>query len=323
MIFSQTGLAARALPERAPRSAGGFSRRTSHGLRRWFSSMTRVEQPAHAMPEVAGKLDAGWEGALEKFDGQLSSADQADAAEVRMPDRYAHKNPQQVADAAPDIGLSESCSAMNSVFGCGLMVRADVSLLLAGRGIPSLVVGTEREVVMNRSPDEVPAEIHGFSQPDVEPTPWSAGLKEIVAADTFWLSTVRLDGRPHVTPLIAVWLDEAVWFSTGPEERKAENLAANPFCILTTGCSDLTDGALDVVLEGRAERVTVDAELEPVARAFAAKYGTETWDYVVREGGFVHQASGGRAIVFRVRPARGLGFRKGDSFSQTTWRFYR
>lgn len=27
--------------------------------------------------------------------------------------------------------------------------------------------------------------------------------------------------------------------------------------------------------------------------------------------------------VFRVRPVRGLGFRKGDASSQTTWRFER
>ena len=128
---------------------------------------------------------------------------------------------------------------------------------------------------MSTSRDGVSAEIHGFSQPGATPTPWSAGLEEILAADTFWLSTVRRDGRPHVTPLIAVWHDEAIWFSTGPEERKAENLATNPSCILTTGRSDLAPGALDVLLEGRAERVSSDAELEPIAAAFAAKYGTE------------------------------------------------
>ena len=44
---------------------------------------------------------------------------------------------------------------------------------------------------------------------------------------------------------------------------------------------------------------------------------------MVREGAFIHQAADARAIVFRVRPVRGLGFRKGDSFSQTTWRFSR
>ncbi len=169
----------------------------------------------------------------------------------------------------------------------------------------------------------VSAEIHGFSHPDATPTPWEEGLREVVAADTFWISTVREDGRPHVTPLIAVWHGDAIWFSTGAEERKARNLAGNPSCVLTTGRSDLADGALDVVLEGRAERVTEDGELEPIAAAFATKYGTGTWDFVVRDGAFGHRGSGGRALVFRVRPVRGLGFRKGGVFSQTTWRFSR
>jgi hypothetical protein len=173
------------------------------------------------------------------------------------------------------------------------------------------------------TPDHVIAEIHGFSDPDATPLPWSAGLEQVIAADTFWLSTVGPDGRPHVTPLIAVWHGEAIWFSTGPAERKAKNPAENPRCVLTTGQSDLVEGALDVVLEGEAEQVTVDAELEPIAAAFAAKYGTDTWDYVARDGAFIQPAAGARALVFRVRPARGLGFRKGDSFSQTTWRFSR
>ena len=104
--------------------------------------------------------------------------------------------------------------------------------------------------------EDVTAEIHGFSEPDSTPTPWAAGLEQLRAADTFWLSTVRPDGRPHVTPLIAVWHAGALWFATGPEERKARNLAENPWCVLTTGRSDLVEGALDVVLEGRAEQVT-------------------------------------------------------------------
>lgn len=53
--------------------------------------------------------------------------------------------------------------------------------------------------------EDVTAEIHGFSEPDATPTPWAVGLEQLRAADTFWLSTVRPDGRPHVTPLIAVW----------------------------------------------------------------------------------------------------------------------
>lgn len=174
---------------------------------------------------------------------------------------------------------------------------------------------------MGQPVDGVIAEIHGFSVPGAEPVPWSAGLEHVVTADTFWLSTVRPDGRPHVTPLTAVWHGDALWFSTGPEERKAQNLRRNPSCVLTAGCSDLAEGALDVVLEGVAEQITNDAELRPVAEAHALKYGTQTWDYVVRDGAFAHRSLGGRATVFRVRPVRGLGFRKGDTFSQTTWRF--
>jgi hypothetical protein len=179
----------------------------------------------------------------------------------------------------------------------------------------------EKEVGM--AEEDVTAEIHGFSQPDSTPTSWAAGLEQLRAADTFWLSTVRPDGRPHVTPLIAVWHAGALWFATGPEERKASNLAENPSCVLTTGRSDLAEGALDVVLEGRAEQVTDDTELEPVATAFAVKYPTGPWDFVVRDGAFSDRDVGGRVIVFRVRPVRGLGFRKGDRFSQTTWRWSR
>jgi hypothetical protein len=151
---------------------------------------------------------------------------------------------------------------------------------------------------------------------------WAAGLEQLRSADTFWL-TVRPDGRPHVTPLIAVRHADTIWFATGPEERKAQKLAANPSCVLTTGASDLVEGAFDVVIEGRAEQVTDDADLEPVAAAFAAKYPGGPWDFVVRDGAFSDGDVGGRVLVFRVRPVRGLGFRKGDHYSQTTWRWSR
>ena len=167
------------------------------------------------------------------------------------------------------------------------------------------------------------AEIHGFSEPDSMPTPWAAAIEQLREANTYWLSTVRPDGRPHVTPLIAVWHAEALWFATGPEERKAKNLAENPSCVLTTGRSDLAAGALDLMIEGRAKQVTDDAELEPVATAFADKYPTGPWDFDVRDGAFSDRDARRRVLVFRVRPVRGLGFRKGDQFSQTTWRGFR
>lgn len=168
--------------------------------------------------------------------------------------------------------------------------------------------------------EDVTAEIHGFSEPGASPTPWALGAEQVAAADTYWLATVRPDGRPHVTPLIGIWHANALWFCTGPDERKALNLADNPACAVTCGGSALADGALDVVLEGRAELVTDDAALEPIATAITAKYPGGPWDFVVRDGAFSDRTMGGRVLVFRVRPERGLGFRKGDQFSQTTWR---
>jgi nitroimidazol reductase NimA-like FMN-containing flavoprotein (pyridoxamine 5'-phosphate oxidase superfamily) len=64
-----------------------------------------------------------------------------------------------------------------------------------------------------------------FSSDDATATPWAEAREVLAAAKVYWLSTVRPDGRPHVTPTAAVWLDDALYFSTGQAERKARNLA--------------------------------------------------------------------------------------------------
>ena len=69
----------------------------------------------------------------------------------------------------------------------------------------------------------------------------------------FWLSTVRRDGRPHVTPLPTIWLDDRLHFCTGSEEQKTKNLESDARCVITTGTNALHSG-LDVVVEGTAAR---------------------------------------------------------------------
>lgn len=157
-----------------------------------------------------------------------------------------------------------------------------------------------------------------FSSPDATATPWAEACKELEAAAIYWLSTVRPDGRPHVTPLIAAWLDGALYFCTGPTERKAKNLESNTHCLLTTGCNSIDEG-LDLVVEGEAVRTTDQAMLQRVADAYASKYG-EPFVFSVADGVFRNE-EGGDALVFEVRPKQAFGFGKGDSFSQTRWRF--
>ena len=155
-----------------------------------------------------------------------------------------------------------------------------------------------------------------FSSPGATATTWPEGRAGLAQAQLYWLSTVRPDGRPHVTPLIAVWLDGALYFCTGPEEQKARNLARNPHCVLATGEGAFREG-LDLVVEGAAVVVRDEDRLRRVADAYVAKYG-EDWRFRVRDGAFHHE--GGEALVYEVAPARAFGFRKGE-YSQTRWRF--
>jgi len=64
-------------------------------------------------------------------------------------------------------------------------------------------------------------------------TPWEQTHQALEAAEVFWLSTVRGDGRPHVTPLVAVWYEDALHFCTGGAEQKALNLQGNAHVALT------------------------------------------------------------------------------------------
>lgn len=157
-----------------------------------------------------------------------------------------------------------------------------------------------------------------FSGPGAVATPWERTRQVLVDAELFWVSTVRRDGRPHVAPLTAVWSQDVLYFCTGPREQKALNLAANDLCALTTGDNRWKAG-LDVVVEGRARRVTEDALLRRLAAAWESKYHGD-WHFDVAGGSFHNE--GEEVFVFAVAPTKVLAFAKGD-FAQTRYRFAR
>ena len=156
-----------------------------------------------------------------------------------------------------------------------------------------------------------------FGDPESPPTPWPEALRVLEDAELFWISTVRSDGRPHVTPLPAVWHRGRLHFCTGAEEQKAVNLARNPHVALTTGANRWKEG-LDLVVEGTAVRVTDDATLRDLADLWRSKYQGD-WDFAVAQGLFRH-GDGGSAVVFEVAPSKVLAFEKGR-FAQTRFRF--
>jgi nitroimidazol reductase NimA-like FMN-containing flavoprotein (pyridoxamine 5'-phosphate oxidase superfamily) len=157
-----------------------------------------------------------------------------------------------------------------------------------------------------------------FSDQDAVATDWDETRRALEDAELFWIATVRADGRPHVTPLVAVWLDDAIYFATGFGEQKAVNLRTNQNVILTTGCNEWERG-LDVVVEGKAVQVVERSVLERLAETWETKWDGR-WQYEVNEGGFRHEANADAVLVFAVKPAKVFAFAKG-TFGQTRHRF--
>lgn len=155
----------------------------------------------------------------------------------------------------------------------------------------------------------------GFSEPGATAPPWAEVAKVLAESEMFWLSTVRGDGRPHVTPLPAIWLDGIMYFCTGSLEQKTRNLLSDPRCILTTGTSSLRSG-LDVVVEGTAARMTDGPQLHRLAALWKSKLD---WDFQVSGDGF-RDPAGRTGLVFGLTPAKVLAFGKGP-YTQTRYRF--
>ncbi|WP_119066338.1 pyridoxamine 5'-phosphate oxidase family protein [Aggregatilinea lenta] len=134
---------------------------------------------------------------------------------------------------------------------------------------------------------------------------------------THWLATVNPDGRPHVMPLGALWVDGAFYFTAGPGTRKAKNLARDPRCTITVATHDF-----DLVIEGEAVKVTDDARLQRIADAYAAG----GWHPTVRDGAFYAEYSAPSAgpppwDVYEVMPVTIFALGTAEPFGATRWNF--
>ncbi|GAA1544037.1 pyridoxamine 5'-phosphate oxidase family protein [Kribbella lupini] len=156
-----------------------------------------------------------------------------------------------------------------------------------------------------------------FSAPGATTTPWELTAEALRRTQKFSLATVRADGRPHVTPLLAIWAFGAMWFATGENEQKAKNLAGNPHCILTTGTNTLT--GTDYVIEGEAALVADPDDRNAVAEAFEQAYG---W-HLTREDGTWYRMGdalrSGEVQLYRVGPTVAFAYQNGTEFSQTRY----
>ena len=155
------------------------------------------------------------------------------------------------------------------------------------------------------------------------PIPWSRALEQLEATPdpnvhrTTWLSTVHPDGRPHLAGVGALWVDGKFYFTSGPGTRKSRNLAANPNCALSMGLP-----GLDLVVEGRATRVTDQATLERLAQ----RYRDQGWPARAADGALTAEFSAPSAgpppwnlYVLTALVAFGVASEK--PYGATRWRF--
>ncbi|MEX2546648.1 MAG: pyridoxamine 5'-phosphate oxidase family protein [Chloroflexota bacterium] len=85
---------------------------------------------------------------------------------------------------------------------------------------------------------------------------------------TSWLATSRPDGRPHLMPVNTFWIDGALHIVAGEGTRKARDLGGDGRCVV--GISSTTLPSIDLVVEGRADRLTEEDAVRHVADVLSA-----------------------------------------------------
>lgn len=145
---------------------------------------------------------------------------------------------------------------------------------------------------------------------------WADVRTRVADNETYLLATSGADGRPHVVPVLGVWHEGAVCFTTSRTTRKARDLAHNGHCAVTVPGADI-----DIVIEGSAQLVRDAVRLQQVADLYPAKY--PWWHPFVRDGEFYDPEDTALANprhVFAVEPGTVFAFGKEKGFSATRWR---
>ena len=98
---------------------------------------------------------------------------------------------------------------------------------------------------------------------------WDWVERRMTDARNYWISTVRPDGRPHATPIWAVWVKGRLYFGTDRQSVKAKNFRRNNHVAIHLESGDDTvifEGALVEADVSRETQDSIDAE-------YTRKYG--------------------------------------------------
>jgi hypothetical protein len=85
----------------------------------------------------------------------------------------------------------------------------------------------------------------GYVDTPISEVPWDYVEEKLTNAKHYWMCSVRPNGRPHVVPRWAVYLDGKLYYDGSPETRHARNILENPNITV-----NLEDGQKAIILEG-------------------------------------------------------------------------
>jgi hypothetical protein len=172
--------------------------------------------------------------------------------------------------------------------------------------------------------DHAPTDVTNLDRYGSEALPWERPREHLAGGPlgpgrTCFLGTVRPDGRPHAAGIGPVWLDGDLYFTSGPRTRKARNLAVNAACTIAVGLE-----GIDLVLEGRADRVAEAATLERAA----ALYRDDGWPAWVEGDALTAAFSAPSAgappwHLYRFAFHTAIGVATAEPHGATRWRFAR
>lgn len=156
-----------------------------------------------------------------------------------------------------------------------------------------------------------------------EPLPWSRALALLEANassgenTTYWLATNRPDGRPHIAGVGALWADGKIYVVSGEPTRKSKNLRTNANCAVSVSLK-----GMDLVLEGKLEKVTDEATVARIAEKYVAAGWPAKAEGTVFTAPYSAPSAGPAPWnLYEMTPVAAVGVASEEPYGATRWRF--
>ena len=109
----------------------------------------------------------------------------------------------------------------------------------------------------------------GYVDKPVSFLSWEWVATQLTESKHYWVCSVRPNGRPHVVPRWAVFVDGKIYYDGSPETRHSRNIEINPHITV-----NLENGVEAIILEGTTRAAPKPSpELgKKLAEAYKRKY---------------------------------------------------